>query len=376
MVNHEKIEMSNLGRPIQFGFQLAAVDASGATDAQLYKTMLQDVKLGYDLGYETAWVVEHHFSDYFPQPSPITVLSHVAASCPGIGLGAMVLVTPWYQPLRLAGDIAILSHLSKGPLHLGMGRGNAPMEYEAFGVPMAQAKQRFEEAWRILDLAMRGEPFTFKGKHLSVDREIVIRPHPVTSKINFYGAIGNPASATKIAELGLAPISNGSLPFDVQRNVLKTWADIATAKKMSTDVDKPIGVTLVIADTDEEADALARRYIPRWFEVQVEHYAFDADRHRDLPDYRPFAETHARRIRMTDPANLDPLLEVSLVGSPKTVAERLQTYIDIGFNSFILQAATPDIPQSLRAQWLTRFAREVAPLFSTRFANGKKVAAE
>lgn len=368
--------MSHPERDIQFGFQLAAVDEAGASDAQLYRTMLQDAKIGYELGYDTAWVVEHHFSDYFPQPSPLTLLSHVAATCPGIGLGAMVLVTPWYQPLRLAGEIAILSHLSKGLLHLGMGRGNAPMEYEAFGVPMAEAKQRFEETWHILDLAMKGKPFTFKGENLSVEREIMIRPHPDTSKVNFYGAIGNPASATKIAELGLAPISNGSLPFEVQRNVLKTWGEIATERNMPTDVDKPIGVTLVIADTDEEAVALARRYIPRWFEVQVEHYAFDANRHKDLPDYRPFAETHQRRIKMTDPANLDPLLEVSLVGSPSTVAKRLRTYIDIGFNSFILQAATPDIPQSLRTQWLTRFAQEVAPSFSRKFALGKKVAAE
>ena len=368
--------MSKNEREVKFGFQLAAVDASGTSDADLYKTMLADAKLGYDLGYEIAWVVEHHFSDYFPQPSPIAILSHVAAMCPGLGLGAMVLVTPWYQPVRLAGEIAVLSHLSKGPLHLGMGRGNAPMEYEAFGVPMDEAKQRFEETWRILDLAMKGKPFTFKGENLSVDREIRIRPLPDVSKINFYGAIGNPASATKIADLGLAPISNGSLPFETQRTVMKTWHDIAAERGLPTDVDKPVGVTLVIADTDEEADALARKYIPRWFEVQVEHYAFDAARHHDLPDYRPFAETHARRVKMTDPANLDPLLDVSLVGSPETVAKRLQTYIDIGFNSFILQAATPDIPQAVRAEWLTRFANEVAPRFSSKYSAKPRAAAE
>jgi len=47
----------------------------------------------------------------------------------------------------------------------------------------------------------------------------------------------------------------------------------------------------MMADTDAEADALARRLLPRWFEVQVQHYAFDAARNPDLPDYRPFAET-------------------------------------------------------------------------------------
>jgi alkanesulfonate monooxygenase SsuD/methylene tetrahydromethanopterin reductase-like flavin-dependent oxidoreductase (luciferase family) len=360
-----------LSRPISFGFQLSAVDRTGATDMELYAALLTDAALGYRLGYETAWVVEHHFSDYFPQPSPLTILGHIAALCPGMGLGTMVLVTPWYQPVRLAGDIAVLSHLAQAPLHFGLGRGNAPMEYEAFGVPMEEAKDRFAETWQILDLAMKGEPFTFEGNHLQVRREVRIRPTPRTDLINFYGAIGNPASATKIAELGLPPICNGSLPFAVQRDVLATWQGGAEKRGMPTDAAKPVGVTLIIADTDAEADALARKLMPRWFEVQVEHYAFDASRHHDLPDYRPFAETHARRVKMTDPANLDPFLEVSLVGSPETVRRRLQAYIEVGFDSFILQTSTPDIPQPVRQEWLTRFAREIAPDFAPHF--GKKL---
>ncbi len=353
--------------PIEFGFQLAAVDGAGASDADLYEALIKDAVLGHTLGYSTAWVIEHHFSDYFPQPSPIAIMSHVAALCPGIGLGSMVLVTPWHQPVRLAGEIALLSHLSRGPLHLGLGRGNAPMEYEAFGIPLAQAKQRFEETWRILQRAMQGGRFTFKGQHLSVDREIEIRPRALTDKINFYGAIGNPASATKIANLGLAPISNGFLPFDVQREVLRTWGTVAMQNGMRLDVSKPVGVVLIVADTDAEADRLARKLLPRWFEVQVEHYKHDAARHPDLPDYRPFAETHQRRVRLTDPANLDPVLDVSFIGSPSTIRKKLNEYIEIGFNSFILLTSLPEIPQSLRATWLTRFAREIAPEYVPTF---------
>ncbi len=359
--------------PIEFGFQLSAVDGAGTSDAGLYDALLKDAVLGQALGYSTAWVVEHHFSDYFPQPSPIAILSHVAALCPGMGLGTMVLVTPWHQPVRLAGDIAVLSHLSRGPVHLGLGRGNAPMEYEAFGVPLAEAKQRFEETWRILQLAMQGGRFTFKGRTLSVDRDIEIRPRPMIDKINFYGAIGNPASATKIANLGLAPISNGTLAFDVQREVLQTWQASAVQNGLSADVSKPVAVALVIADTDAEADKLARQQLPRWFEVQVEHYAYDAARHPDLPDYRPFAETHQRRVTLTNPANLDPILDVSLVGSPTTIRRKLNEYIDIGFNSFILMTSLPDIPQTLRATWLTRFAREIAPEYVPSFARATSV---
>ena len=354
---------------IKFGFQLSAVDAAGSDDASLYRSLLRDADLGYRLGYDTAWVVEHHFSDYFPQPGPLALLAHVAARCPGIGLGAMVLVTPWYQPVRLAGEIAMLSHLSQGDLHLGLGRGNAPLEYEAFDVPMAEAKQRYAECWQILQLAMTGQVFTYEGTHLRVTRELRIRPAPLADKIHFYGAIGNPASARKIAELGLAPICNGSHPFNVQKQVLDIWADAMKAQGKSTSGRKPVGVNLIIADTDAEADALARKLLPHWFELQVEHYKFDASRHHDLPDYAPFAQTHARRIALTNPANLDPVIAVSLIGSPKTVISQLQRYVDCGFNSFILQTGLPGMPQQLRETWLRRFAGEIAPHFSANFCS-------
>lgn len=91
---------------IQFGVQVSAVDAEGATDAQLYDALRADAGRWHSLGYEAAWVLEHHFSDYFPHPSPFGLLSYLAGVCPGMGLGAMVVFTPWHQPVRLAGGIA------------------------------------------------------------------------------------------------------------------------------------------------------------------------------------------------------------------------------------------------------------------------------
>ncbi len=336
--------------------------------------MVRDAHYNYKLGYDVAWMIEHHFSDYYPTPAPISILSHIGAACPGLGLGTMVLVLPWHQPVRLAGELAVLSHLASGELHVGMGRGNAPYEYEAFGLDLAEAKDRFADTWHILERSLTGKPFTYQGTHFDVSREIRIRPEPVPGKLNFYGAIGNPASAQKIAEMRLPPISNGTQPFEVQRQVIANWKSSCEALGRPTDLSKPVAVLCIVADTDGEAYDLARRFIPRWFELQTEHYAYDAARHKDLPDYRPFAEMHERRIKMTDPKNLDPLLDVSFIGSPETVAKRVQTYIDIGFDHFILQGSMPGIPEAHRQRWLRRFAEEVAPRFPSSFSKGKVAA--
>jgi alkanesulfonate monooxygenase SsuD/methylene tetrahydromethanopterin reductase-like flavin-dependent oxidoreductase (luciferase family) len=160
----------------KFGWMMGAVGADGESDAALYQQMIADAELGAELGYDAAWVVEHHFSDYYPTPSPLLLLAHIAARCPGFGLGTAVLVTPWHQPLRMAEEIAMLSVLTGAPLHIGLGRGNAPLEYEAFDVAMAEANERFEECLAIVRLALQGEPFTYHGRYLRVPREVSEAP--------------------------------------------------------------------------------------------------------------------------------------------------------------------------------------------------------
>ena len=112
-----------MGQQVEFGFMIAASDVEPTPDLDLYRGMIEDARFGYELGFRTVWTPEHHFSSYFPTPSPLMLMSNIAARCPGLGLGTMVLVTPWHNPVRLAGEIAMLSLMSDAPLHLGLGRG-------------------------------------------------------------------------------------------------------------------------------------------------------------------------------------------------------------------------------------------------------------
>ena len=124
---------------LKFGFVVAPVGEKGLDDGALYQEVIADCKLGQSLGYESVWMLEHHFSDYFPTPSPLLFMSHVAAHCPGLSFGSSVIVAPWHHPLRLLGEISMLSNLTDGDLFIGMGRGTAKMEYDAFNVNMEHA---------------------------------------------------------------------------------------------------------------------------------------------------------------------------------------------------------------------------------------------
>ena len=349
-----------------FGWMMGAVGGDGEPDAALYRQMIADAELGAELGYDAAWVVEHHFSDYYPTPSPLLLLSHIAARCPGFGLGTAVLVTPWHQPLRMAEEIAMLSLLTDAPLHIGLGRGNAPLEYEAFDVAMAEANDRFEECLAIVRLALQGQPFTYHGKYLRVPREVRLRPTPRLDRLTFLGAIGQPSSGAKYARLGLPPMLTGHSPLAAQRDILAAWD--ATTHEQGGDPGAPkVGSSiLVMADTEREADELARRYVPRWYQLQVEHYAYDAERHANVPGYQPFHETHKRRQVYCNPDNLGPLIDASLIGSAETVRVKLRHLLDVGYSHVILIPSIPSVPAGLRQDWLTRFARDVMPHFRAR----------
>jgi alkanesulfonate monooxygenase SsuD/methylene tetrahydromethanopterin reductase-like flavin-dependent oxidoreductase (luciferase family) len=353
---------------VDFGFVAAPVAEPGASDYELYGEIVADCEMHHALGFRTAWVLEHHFSDYFPMPAPLLVLAHLAGRFPDLSLGTCVLVTPWYEPRRLAGEIAALTHLTGQHLHLGIGRGTAKYEYDAFGVEMREARNRFRECWEVLDRALTGEPFTYLGEHVRVEQEIRIRPAPARERVTFYGAIGTAPSAPLMAELGLPPICTSIGDFAAQRATLAAWEDRAAELGLAVSPVRPILVNAIVADTDAEAIEQAQVYVVRYMAAQVAHYGANAEQWARITGYEGWGAVFARMERLSDPANIPPWCEYQLVGSPQTVAEKTAALVDCGFNHLIVHTSTPGVPRAVRHEWSARFAREVAPHFSQAFA--------
>lgn len=354
-------------RRVTFGFQAAPTSDRDDPDRVLYEEVLEDCALGQKLGYDSAWMLEHHFSDYYPTPSPLLFMSHVAAACPGLGLGTCVLVLPWYHPLRLAEEIAMLRTLAKGPMHLAIGRGTAKSEYDAYGVAMPEARSRFAESWEIIRKGLSGEEFTHSGRFWQIERPIRLRPEPCGRPIHFYGAIGSIGSAEIMADLGLPPMCLAQFPDHLLMRILKTWRERTAARGGNTDVHFPLSIKVLVADSDEEAYALGRKYYPRNFEIQARHYEVDANPWENIPEYEQFSRMFSNMRAMTDPDKLGPFMQMNLVGSPETVERRVRELMQIGFDYFAVSSATPGSDAPFRREMLTRFAREVAPRIDSRF---------
>ncbi len=346
----------------RFAVTIGAVDDEGATDQRMYDECVGDAVLAQKLGYHAVWMVEHHFSDYYPTPNPLMFLSHIAARCPGLGLGTAVMVLPWYDAVRFAEDVAMLTTLAKGDLMLGIGRGTAKLEYDALRVNMNEARERFRETWEVTQLALAGKPFTYNGRFVRIDRPITVRPALGERRPQFLGAIGSPESAEIMADLGLPPLSLSQFPDFMLMKILSRWRARSAAKGFPTNVTLPVSTKCFIADTDAEARDEARGHLARFYRLQAEHYATDSTSWGEIKGYEQFAKIFANMKVMGDPKQNDPILDRNLVGSPETVARRINELRAMGFDYFIVSNATHGVPREARHRMMQRFADEVVPL--------------
>lgn len=351
---------------MRFGLVVTPTESLGTDDAQLYREVIADASLAQTLGFESAWFIEHHFTDYYPVPSPLVFMSHIAAKCPGLGLGTCVAVTPWYNPIRLAEEISMLSNLTTGDLHIGMGRGTASLEYDAMGIDMGLSREMFAECWTVVQRFLSGERFAFDGQFTKMGREVNLRPRPNNKRINFYGALGSPPSAALMADQGMAPLCASGFPMDLLAGMLRKWKDRIGDKITSVPSTRPVMVNCFIADTDEEARDISRTYTPIYYQQQVEHYEIKTTDWSKIRGYESFQKTFDSFQRMCDPANLGPWMDLQMIGSADTVAARIEQYKAAGFNKIIVHCATPGIPREVRHDTLKRFARDVAPRFAAK----------
>jgi alkanesulfonate monooxygenase SsuD/methylene tetrahydromethanopterin reductase-like flavin-dependent oxidoreductase (luciferase family) len=237
------------------------------------------------------------------------------------------------------------------------------MEYDAYNVDMNEGRARFAEVFQIVEKGLAGKPFTHRGRFWNIERPIRLRPDPVGKPVQFYGAIGSPASAEVMGELGIAPICLSTFPDGLLAKILERWRTRAGAKAKGATL--PISVKMFIADTDEEARDMGRRYYPAYFALQADHYEADANPWANIPEYADFSRMFANLRKLANPAELGPFVDANLVGSVATICKRIDALAGLGFNYFMVSSATPGTRFAVRQKMMTRFAKEVCPRYSS-----------
>ena len=167
-------------------FTTVAASAGEATDAAgLLDNLRQQTILAEELGFEAIWLGEHHFGPYAAGdiPNPILLGADLAARTSRIRIGQMANIAPWWHPIRLAEDLAILDQLTGGRVEVGFGRGIWPYEGPQFHPNADPRKDRenrelFRETVEIVREIWTNEYFSHQGANYRFPAEDTVFSHP------------------------------------------------------------------------------------------------------------------------------------------------------------------------------------------------------
>ena len=342
---------------MRFGFFDQLPCASGFTERQRYKDIIAQIELGDELGFDTAWLGELHFSRAFSILADLLmVLAAAAQRTSRIRLGTAVTLLPLHNPVKIIEEAAIADILSDGRLEFGVGRGAFPLYYVGFDVPQEESRERFEEALDFILAAWRSENFSFQGKYFHA-HDLCVIPRPVQSPYPPVRVAANsPETFPFAARLGLpifaAPLIN---PPERLKAGLRAYRETLPAgAKGDTALAFSVHVSTSRAQARQDTEAGLLRFLRE-----------AAERLRpvgqgDIKSFEAFRQVLARieRVRYEDIES-----EMAVFGDPEYCIERVQALRrEYGMDEFICyfnQGGVMD--HAMVKQSMTSFARDVMP---------------
>lgn len=317
------------------GARLGRADPLG--DSYNYKDFISYVRDAEQLGFESIFLVEHHFTGGGQVSASLNLLSYLAACTTRMRLGTAVVVLPWHNPVLLAEQVATLDVLSGGRVDFGVGRGYRKVEFEQFCIPMEEAQERHSECLEIVLKAWTSPGrFSHRGKHWQY-QDIVVEPAPLQQPHPpIWMAAGTPGGISYVAGSNYNLLLDQLATLDQVAERVRIYGDGLAAKGRERDAGR-VGVTrgLHIVTTEEERKkALERR----------------RDVVRNIGDIarRPGADapSYAEMVAADDAA---------LIGTPEEIIEKLRQLSARGVEYVLLSNATAT------RKTLEVFATEIMP---------------
>jgi len=171
---------------------------SATSMADLYSTAMDMCEWADQHGALNVMFSEHHGSPDGYLPSPMVMAAAAAARTSALSINVGALLALMYDPVKLAEDMSVLDHLSRGRVSYTIGLGYRTREYEMFGVDPSKRGALMDERLDVLRRALSGEAFQWQDRHIHVTPEPFTQGGPTIA----YGG-GSPAAARRAARNGL-----------------------------------------------------------------------------------------------------------------------------------------------------------------------------
>src|SRR3569832_2743835 len=166
-----------LGQRLRFGAFIAPFPPVAAPPPPAPPRDLELVEWMDQLGYDEAWIGEHHSAAYELIASPEVFIAAAAERTKHIRLGTGVSSLPYHHPLMLADRINQLDHMTRGRVMFGVGPGALVSDAFMMGIPVAKQRDRMDEALACIVRLLRGATVTHKSDWFELsDAHLQMRP--------------------------------------------------------------------------------------------------------------------------------------------------------------------------------------------------------
>jgi len=323
--------MAAMDWPLKFGIFLAPFHPTGQNPTAALERDLDLVALLDKLGYDEAWIGEHHSAGYEIIASPELFIATAAERTRRIKLGTGVVSLPYHHPFMTAQRIIQLDHITRGRVMLGCGPGSLPSDAFMLGIDPATQRDRMEEALGvILELFRSDEPVThesdwFTLKNARLHLRPYSQPHPEVA----VAAMISPSGPRAAGKYGVSMLSIGATQKAGIDLLGQHWSVMEERSAEFGTIPDRRDWRLVSQVHVAETKDQAYKDVEYGLDAYIEYFRKVAA----LPMIPEGAEDH--------PAELMNATGAGVVGTPEDLGDFIDHLIEMsngGFGTFLIQA--------------------------------------
>ena len=195
---------ANVSSRMKFGIFLAPFHPVGENPTLALERDFQLLEHLDALGYDEAWIGEHHSAGWELIASPEVFIAAAAARTKHIKLGTGVVSLPYHHPLMVSDRMVLLDHITRGRVMLGVGPGSLPTDAVMLGIDPVMQRPRMNEALKvIIRLFTETEPISYEAEWFTLkNARLQLRPYTKPHMPIAVAAVQSPAGMVLAGETG------------------------------------------------------------------------------------------------------------------------------------------------------------------------------
>lgn len=336
------------------------------TGRDYWNEALSLVELCDPLGYTHVRTVEHYFHPYGGySPNPIVFLAAASQRTKKARLVTGAVLPAFNNPLKLAGEIAMLDAISGGRADIGMARAFLPHEFRRFGVSLDESRDRYDEGVEQIRALLAGENVTMEGKfHSFTDVTSLPRPTQQPHPPIWVAALQSAESFEFAGRMGFNCMANpigGAKLHELLGIYHEEWAKAGHPGKGKV----ALAFMMYCAATTEQAIDEAGPDVKAYFETLTDAASDwgSGASSKDYPGYDKMIEVLSKEDVHTQREK-----SAAFIGSPEECCDMISDFhAQIGgFDVASLQVNTKMMPVAMARASMDLFGREVIPKFANK----------